>query len=148
MCGGAVFATSISEQFCSILKSFAKQGAAEIDIGCGYIAAYDAGTLTAGCIGGVAGVVGAVGLCVCGVVEGGCFSEADGELAQVVVYFEDFGAVDALGVFGWVCASLGYVSVFCQLVFEMLGRVFAYPVVKLSGISRASNSYCNATWTA
>lgn len=52
-----------------------------------------------------------VGHCGGGVVQCGSLSEADGGLAEGVVDFEDFGAVDALGVLVGACASLRDVPV-------------------------------------
>lgn len=104
--GGAIDAAAISEEFGRVLERGRQEGAAEVDVGGGDVAGDDAGGGGAGGIGGRGGVVGAVGHGGAGVVEGGGAGEADGELAQGVVYFEDFGAVDALRVFGGHHAAL------------------------------------------
>jgi len=150
---GAVNAGTVREELCGVGEGLTEERPAEVDVRGGDVAAYDAGGLAAGCVGGCLRVVGTVGDCGGGVVQVGGAGEADGELAEGLVDFEDFGAVDGLGVFGWEGASLGHVSSHCVSTECWVedARCFfrdADPVVKLAGISRASNSYCNATWTA
>lgn len=59
--------------------------------------------------------MGTVGLCVGGIIQGGGLSEADGNLAEGVVDFEDFSAVDALRVLGWAGASLWNIAIALSL---------------------------------
>lgn len=147
---GAVQARAVREQFRGVGEGFAEQGAAVIHVRGGDVAGDHAGSLAAGGVERGFGVVGAVGDGGGAVVQGGGAGVGEGELAQGFVDFEDFGAVDALGVFGWGGAALGDVArFFCgQSGNGCEGGRGRYPVVKLSGISRASNSYCRATWTA
>lgn len=110
---GAVDARTVREQPRGVGEGLAEERPAKVDVRGGDVAADDAGGLAAGCVGGCLGVIGAVGDCGGGVVQVGGAGEADGELAEGFVDFEDFGAVDGLGVFGWEGASLWDVSVHC-----------------------------------
>ena len=96
--GGAVGPTPIRCQLGVILKGFAQEGAAVVDVRSGDVAAEDGGGLAAGYEGVRLGVVGPVGHSVRGVVEPGRLSEPDGKLPEVVVDFEHFGAIEAFGV--------------------------------------------------
>jgi len=108
---GAVDGGTVREQLGGVAEGLAEECPAEVSICGGDVAADYAGGLAAGCVGGGLRVVGAVGDCGGGVVQDGGAGEADGELAEGFANFEDFGAVDGLGVLGWEGASLGHVSV-------------------------------------
>ena len=97
--GGAIDAAAVGEEFGRVLERGRQDSTAKVDVGGSDVAGDDAGSGGAGGVGGRGGVVGAVGNGGAGVVEGGGAGEGDGQLAQGVVYFEDFGAVDALRVF-------------------------------------------------
>ena len=96
--GGAVLAAVVGEEFCGVLEGLAEKGTAEVDVRGRDIAANHAGRFGRGFVCSRGRVVGAIGHGVGGVVELGRLREPDGELAQVVVDFEDLGAVDVHGV--------------------------------------------------
>ena len=96
--GGAVLAAAVGEELGGVLEGLAEEGAAEVDVRGRDIAANHAGGLGSGFVCFRGRVVRAVGHGVGGVVELGRLRESDRELAQVVVDFEDLGAVDVLGV--------------------------------------------------
>lgn len=106
MCRGAVETAAVGEEFGRVLEHGREDGAAVVDIRGGDVAGDDAGCGGAGGVGGRGGVVGAVGDGGVGVVQGGGAGEGDGEVAEGVVDFEDFGPVDALWVFGRDDAAL------------------------------------------
>lgn len=97
--GGAVLAAAVGEELSGVLEGLAEEGAAEVDVRGRDIAANDARSLGSRFVCSRGRVVGAVGHGVGGVVELGRLREPDGELAQIVVDFEDLGAVDVHGVF-------------------------------------------------
>ena len=66
-------------------------------------------------------------------------------MTKVVIDFEDLGAVDALGVLCWIGTTLRDVSAVLSPPHLDQRHVYTHPVVKLVGISLASNSYCNST---
>ena len=96
--GGAVGAGAVGEERGGIFEGFAEQRAAEEDVAGGHVAGQHGRCLAAGSVGGGRDVVLAVGDGGAGVVEGCGAGEEDGELAQGVVDFEHFGAVDRDGV--------------------------------------------------
>lgn len=95
---GAVEAAAVGEEAGGVAEGLGEERAAEVDVAGGDVAGDDARGLAAGGVRGGGGVVGAVGLGVGAVVQRGGSREADGELPQRVVDFEDLGAVDALRV--------------------------------------------------
>ena len=109
--GGAVGSAAVCEEGGCVVEGFAEEGAAEINVRGRDVAGYDRGALAAGGVEGGGGVVGAVGDGGGGVVQGRGAGEGEGELAEGFGDFEDFGAVDALGVFGGGGAALGDVAV-------------------------------------
>lgn len=108
--GGAVGGAAVGEERGRVAEGLAEEGPAEIGVRGRDVAGHHRGALAAGGVERGGGVVGAVGDGGGGVVQGRGAGEGEGELAQGFGDFEDFGAVDALGVFGGGSAALGDVA--------------------------------------
>ena len=96
---GAIQAAAVGEERGRVLERARQDGAAVVDVRGGDVAGDDAGSGGPRGVSRCQGVVGAVGDGGGRVVEGRRLREADGDVSQGFVDFEDFGAVDALGVF-------------------------------------------------
>lgn len=106
---GAVLAGAVGPDLGGVVEGLAEQLAAVVDVRGRDVAFHDGGRLGGGFV-ALGGVLAAVFLRGFGVGEVGLLGEGGGQIAQIGVHLEDFGAVDAGGVLVGGVGALGDVA--------------------------------------